>query len=189
MRLSWKAHNKHVYFKSSKSITVLYCQAGIGSDITPYPLLFISFPLFQVLCEILGSDDKTLHSLFILHKKGVCVVHNAAYRDQTNSVLTTQNTENYRSGQVPNMTNFTQSQNRIIYQTMFKVCFFFGKDITILGFFWQLKVVMCALWGRVFVFWADRWNCGMTWVWNWSNVQIIFYEIQRYVKKMACVKK
>uniref|UniRef100_A0A8C7XUM2 Reverse transcriptase domain-containing protein n=1 Tax=Oryzias sinensis TaxID=183150 RepID=A0A8C7XUM2_9TELE len=88
-KLSWKPHIRHIQTKVSKSISIVNKSKHILGNNSRY-LLYCSLilPYFTYCIEIWGNNYKSsLHSLFLLQKQAVRVVHKAGYLDHTNNLF------------------------------------------------------------------------------------------------------
>ena len=88
-RFSWKSHITHVQSKLSRSIYVLN-KVKLVLDQKSLRILYCSLvlPYLNYCTEVWGNTYKTsLHSLTILQKKAIRIIHNVRYLDHTNPLF------------------------------------------------------------------------------------------------------
>jgi hypothetical protein len=88
-RISWKSHINHVQSKLSRSIAVIN-KAKQVLDQKSLHMLYCSLVLpYLIYCvEIWGHNYKSsLHSLSVLQKRAIRIIHNAEYRDHTHALF------------------------------------------------------------------------------------------------------
>lgn len=88
-KLNWRAHVRYIHSKVSRSIAILN-KAKQVFDRTSLHILYCSLvsPYLSYCAEVWGNNYKTtLHSLFTLQKKAIRIIHNAGYREHTNSLF------------------------------------------------------------------------------------------------------
>ena len=88
-KLNWKPHIRHVHSKVSRSVGVL-SKAKYLVDYDSMKILYFALvlPYLSYCSEIWGNNYKSsIHSLFLLQKRAIRIIHKVGYREHTNTLF------------------------------------------------------------------------------------------------------
>lgn len=88
-KLSWKPHISNISIKISKCISIMHKSRYFLNDKSLYVVYCsLVMPHITYCLEVWGNTYKTnLHSLTVLQKRAIRIVHNAGFRDHTNALF------------------------------------------------------------------------------------------------------